>query len=116
MEKKYIASIDQGTTSTRFVIFDKQANIAGMEQIEHKQFYPKPGWVEHDPLEIKNNTFSVIKNALVKNNIKIQELSAIGITNQRETAVICIRKQGSPITMQLSGRTQERMKSAGNFL
>ena len=94
--KNYIGAIDQGTTSTRFVIFNKKSEIISMDQIEHKQIYPKPGWVEHDPLEIWNNTKIVIKNAIKKASIVPKDLKAIGVTNQRETIVCWNPKTGKP--------------------
>jgi glycerol kinase len=91
---KYIGSIDQGTTSTRFIVFDHSGNIIALDQMEHKQIFPKPGWVEHDPEEIFNNTLTVIRNALRKSNLSLKDLTAIGITNQRETSVFWDRKTG----------------------
>jgi len=96
MDKKYIGAIDQGTTSSRFVVFDKNGKMIGMSQMEHKQIYPKPGWVEHDPIEIRDKTFEVIKNTLKNNNIDVKLLAAIGITNQRETTVVWNPKNGKP--------------------
>ena len=84
---KYIGAIDQGTTSTRFILFSQQGEIIGFDQIEHKQNYPSPGWVEHDPMEIWRNTEAVISNTLDKTGIKSSEILAIGITNQRETII-----------------------------
>ncbi len=95
-EKKYVGAIDQGTTSTRFVIFNYKGEIVSMHQIEHKQIYPKPDWVEHDPMEIRDNTFEVIDAALTKTDIKPDELAAIGVTNQRETTVVWNRETGKP--------------------
>ena len=83
-----IGAVDQGTTSTRFVIFNHDCEIVSMHQLEHRQIYPKPGWVEHDPVEIRDKTFEVIKTALKKACIDSEELSGIGITNQRETTKI----------------------------
>jgi glycerol kinase len=94
---KYIGSIDQGTTSTRFIVFDHSGNIVALDQMEHKQIFPKPGWVEHDPVEIFKNTLSVIRNALRKSNLSLKDLTAIGITNQRETSVFWDRTTGDPI-------------------
>jgi glycerol kinase len=94
---KYIGSIDQGTTSTRFIVFDHSGNIIALDQMEHKQIFPKPGWVEHDPVEIFKNTLSVIRNALRKSNLSLKDLTAIGITNQRETSVFWDRTTGDPI-------------------
>ncbi|WP_029898866.1 glycerol kinase GlpK [Desulfohalovibrio reitneri] len=93
---EYIGAIDQGTTSTRFILFDKKGRIAGMDQKEHRQIFPKPGWVEHDPMEIWANTQEVIKGALTKSGISGKQLAGIGITNQRETSVVWNRKTGKP--------------------
>ncbi|XPV77528.1 MAG: glycerol kinase GlpK [Desulfovibrio sp.] len=93
---KYIGAVDSGTTSSRFIIFDEKGRIVGLDQKEHKQIYPQPGWVEHDPMEIWNNTCEVIKGALTKSGIKGSELAAIGITNQRETTVVWDRNTGKP--------------------
>jgi len=94
--KKYIGAIDQGTTSTGFFLFDHQSNLIASHRIEHKQIFPKPGWVEHDPLEIWNNTQKVIKTTLQKAEIIEEQIAAIGITNQRETTVIWNKKTGVP--------------------
>ena len=96
MQKKYVGAIDQGTTSTRFILFDHDSKIIASHQLEHKQFYPKPGWVEHDPLEIWENTQKVISTTLVKSNINANEMAALGITNQRETSVLWNPKTGIP--------------------
>jgi len=93
---KYVAAIDQGTTSTRFMIFDKQGKIVDCAQKEHQQIYPQPGWVEHDPLEIWSCTQTVIKDALNKSNITVAEITAVGITNQRETIVVWDKLTGKP--------------------
>ena len=94
---KYVAAIDQGTTSTRFVIFDHEGKIISVDQKEHQQIYPKPGWVEHDPLEIWTRTQEVIVGALKNGNINPKDISAIGVTNQRETTVVWDKKTGEPI-------------------
>lgn len=94
---KYIGALDQGTTSTRFIIFDHGGNIVAVDQREHRQIYPKPGWVEHDPLEIWERTQQVIQGALAKGNIAPSEVAAVGITNQRETAVVWDKTTGKPI-------------------
>jgi glycerol kinase len=93
---KYAAAIDQGTTSTRCMIFDHAGQVVSSDQKEHEQIYPKPGWVEHDPQEIWTRTQEVISGALRKGNIEINELTAIGITNQRETTVVWNRHTGRP--------------------
>jgi len=94
---KYVAAIDQGTTSTRFIIFDHGGNVVAVDQKEHEQIYPKPGWVEHDPLEIWARTQDVIQGALAKGNISPKDVAAIGTTNQRETTVIWDKTTGQPI-------------------
>ncbi len=96
-QAKYIAAIDQGTTSTRFIVFDRAGRVVAHAQKEHVQIYPKPGWVEHDPEEIWQRTQQVIYEAMVKSELHASELAAIGITNQRETAVLWDRKTGHPI-------------------
>ncbi|MEW6266679.1 MAG: glycerol kinase GlpK [Thermodesulfobacteriota bacterium] len=94
--KKYVGAVDQGTTSTRFVIFDRQGRIAAWHQIEHRQIYPRPGWVEHDPLEIRDKTYEAIAGAMQKGGIRPGELAAIGVTNQRETTVVWDPATGRP--------------------
>jgi len=97
---RYIAAIDQGTTSTRFIIFDHGGNVVSVAQKEHRQIFPKPGWVEHDPLEIWNNTLEVMQEALsgLKSaHLQSAEIAAIGITNQRETTVVWDKNTGEPV-------------------
>jgi glycerol kinase len=94
---KYIGALDLGTTSNRFVVFDRDGRIAGIDQMEHRQIFPRPGWVEHDPVEIWKNTQAVIRGALGKTGIRGSELAAVGITNQRETAVMWNAKTGEPL-------------------
>jgi glycerol kinase len=94
---KYILAIDQGTTSSRAIIFDKSGSIISMGQLEHEQIFPKPGWVEHDPQEIWTNTREVIGKALSTANLTRHDIAAVGITNQRETAVVWDRNTGKPI-------------------
>jgi glycerol kinase len=97
MEKKYILAFDQGTTSSRAILFDKNANIVAVAQKEFTQIFPKPGWVEHDPNEIWQSQIDVAREAVAKANIQPKEIAAIGITNQRETAIIWDRETGKPI-------------------
>jgi glycerol kinase len=94
---EYVGALDQGTTSTRFMIFNHSGGVVGIDQKEHEQIYPKPGWVEHDALEIWTRSQEVIKGALQKTGIKASELAAVGVTNQRETAVVWDRKTGKPV-------------------
>lgn len=93
---KYTAAIDQGTTSTRFMVFDAHGNVVAVDQREHRQIYPRPGWVEHDPLEIWQRTNEVIQGALNKFRIEPSDIAALGITNQRETALAWNRFTGQP--------------------
>lgn len=94
---RYVGAIDQGTTSSRFIVFDRKGEIVSIAQKEHRQIYPRPGWVEHDPLEIMRNTDEVIGAALARANLGAGDLAAIGITNQRETTVLWDRKTGRPL-------------------
>src|SRR5438876_1233389 len=82
---QYVGALDQGTTSTRFMIFDHSGQVVAFDQKEHEQIYPKPGWVEHDPAEIWSRSTEVIRGALAKAGISASDLAAVGITNQRET-------------------------------
>ena len=97
MIQKYVIAIDQGTTSSRCIIFDHSGSIVASDQKEHTQIYPKPGWVEHDALEIWNSVLYVIRGALNKAGISLSEIAACGITNQRETTVVWERATGRPI-------------------
>ena len=95
--KSYIGAIDQGTTSTRFMVFDKAARVVAVAQKEHEQIFPRPGWVEHDALEILRRTQQVIGEALAQRGLRPADLAAIGITNQRETTVVWERATGEPV-------------------
>ncbi len=94
--KRYVGSLDQGTTSTRFILFDHDGAIAASHQIEHKQIFPQPGWVEHDALEIWERCKTVIAAAMEQVGATADDISGIGITNQRETVVAWNRKTGIP--------------------
>ena len=93
----YAAAIDQGTTSTRFMIFDKGGRVKDVAQKEHEQIYPKPGWVEHDPNEVWQRTQEVVRDCLKSSGVAASDISAVGITNQRETAVVWDRTTGKPV-------------------
>ncbi|GIV98085.1 MAG: glycerol kinase [Herpetosiphonaceae bacterium] len=93
----YVAAIDQGTTSTRCMIFDHAGNVITFDQKEHEQIYPRPGWVEHNPDEIWQRTQEVVQGALSKGGIDPQDVAAVGITNQRETTVVWDRTSGRPV-------------------
>jgi glycerol kinase len=90
-------AIDQGTTSTRAIVFDRAGSVVSVGQLEHRQIFPKPGWVEHDPLEIWRNVREVIGTALARADITRHDIAAVGITNQRETAVVWDRATGRPV-------------------
>lgn len=96
-EKQYIMAIDQGTTSSRAIIFDKAGNNVGSSQKEFTQIFPESGWVEHNANEIWNSVQSVIAGALIESGVRPDNIKGIGITNQRETTVIWDRKTGKPI-------------------
>jgi glycerol kinase len=93
----YLGAIDQGTTSTRFIVFDRSGRITAVAQKEHEQIFPKPGWVEHDPDEIWRRTQECIAEAMEQKGLRPKDLAAIGITNQRETTVVWNRKTGTPV-------------------
>src|SRR5258708_13653995 len=88
----YLGAIDQGTTSTRFIIFDSTGRIVSVAQKEHEQIYPKPGWVEHDPEEIWRRIHEVMTEAMQQRGIRPKDVAAIGITNHRETTIVWNRK------------------------
>jgi glycerol kinase len=93
---QYVGALDQGTTSTRFMVFDAGGNEIARHQLEHEQIMTQPGWVEHDPLEIAERTNTVIAGALRHANLSARDLAAIGVTNQRETTVVWNPKTGRP--------------------
>lgn len=95
--KSFILSIDQGTTSSRAVIFDNDAKIVAMAQQEFKQVYPRPGWVEHTPQDIMGSVMAVVAEAMVRAELSADDIAAIGITNQRETTLVWDRKTGKPV-------------------
>jgi len=93
---KFIATLDQGTTSTRCMLFDRRGAVAVHAQKEHQQIYPHPGWVEHDGLEIWENAQEVIRAAVTQAGVSPGEIAAMGVTNQRETTIVWNRKTGKP--------------------
>lgn len=95
--KKYIVALDQGTTSSRTIVFDHDGNIVSVAQKEFKQIFPQPGWVEHNPREIWSSQASTIIEALVQNNISTEDVAAVGITNQRETTIVWDAETGEPV-------------------
>src|SRR6478672_2679386 len=94
---KYIGAIDQGTTSTRFIVFDAAGKVVACAQKEHGQIYPQPGWVEHDTEEVWARTQEVIAEAMAEARLKAGGIAAIGITNQRETTVLWNKQTGKPL-------------------
>src|SRR4029450_11354905 len=109
----YTGAIDQGTTSTRFMIFDHAGQVVAVDQKEHEQIYPKPGWVEHDPLEIIERTHEVVAGALGKAGISSSDLAAVGVTNQRGTTVVGEDTRTDQICNELSGEGgQDRFRAA----
>lgn len=116
----HIGAIDQGTTSTRFIVFDRSGRVKVVAQKEHEQIYPKPGWVEHNAEEIWQHTREVIAEGMAKGGLQPQDLSAIGITNQRETTIVWNRKTGGPVANALvwqdtrvAGYVSEMAKAGG---
>ena len=95
--KKYVLALDEGTTSARAILFDKEARIIAMAQHEFAQYYPHPGWVEQDPMEIYANQYAAMTECIAKSGIDAEEIAAVGITNQRETVVVWERATGKPI-------------------
>src|SRR5262252_4857806 len=93
----YVGALDQGTTSTRFMIFDHRGQVVSIDQKEHEQIFPQPGWVEHDANEIWTRCQEVIQGALSKANLSPSDLAAVGVTNQRETTVVWDRNTGEPV-------------------
>ena len=96
-ENKYVAAIDQGTTSTRCIIFDHDGAIVAVGQYEHEQIFPQKGWVEHDPIEIWDNTRRAVGAALADSDVAREDILAVGITNQRETTVVWDKNTGEPV-------------------
>ena len=94
---KYVAAIDQGTTSTRCMVFDHSGRVVSVDQKEHEQIFPQPGWVEHSPVEIWERTQEVVAGALKNGGVTTADLAAVGITNQRETTVVWDKKTGTPV-------------------
>ncbi len=97
MEEKFILALDQGTTSSRAIIFDKKGSVISVAQKEFTQYFPKPGWVEHDPIEIWSTQTGIATEAIAKQGLNATDIAAIGITNQRETVVVWDKKTGIPV-------------------
>src|ERR1700712_2354056 len=95
--EKYILSFDQGTTSSRAIVFNKAGNIVSIAQKEFKQIYPQPGWVEHNPVEIWSSQIAVAAEAILNAGLSAKDVAAIGITNQRETTILWDKRTGEPL-------------------
>jgi len=108
--KKYILALDQGTTSSRAILFDKKGKVKGKEQLEFTQHFPKPGWVEHDANELLQSQLTVAKDVLRNNNIKADEIECIGITNQRETTIIWDAETGKPLSKAIVWQDRRTVK------
>lgn len=109
MEKKYVLALDQGTTSSRTILFDHDSNIVAVAQREFTQIFPKPGWVEHNANEIWSTQVGTISEVIAKANIDASEIAAIGITNQRETTVVWDKKTGKPIYNAIVWQSRQTM-------
>ena len=94
---KYILSLDQGTTSSRAILFNENGEMLSTAQKEFKQYYPNPGWVEHDPMEIWDTQLEVARQAIEKLGVSAEDIAAIGITNQRETTILWDKRNGKPV-------------------
>lgn len=111
--KKYMIALDQGTTSSRCILFDREGTVCSMAQKEFRQIYPKPGWVEHDPMDIWSSQFSVMTEAMSKMGVSGEDIAGIGITNQRETTIVWNKKTGEPVYHAIvwqCRRTADRIK------
>ena len=97
MSASYILALDQGTTSSRAILFDREQNIVQIAQKEFTQLYPRPGWVEHDPMEIYSSQYGVMMEAIAQSGIPVSQIAAIGITNQRETTILWDKATGRPV-------------------
>ena len=95
--RQYLIALDQGTTSSRAIVFDKKQNILGVAQKEFTQYYPRPGWVEHNATEIYSSIVSVMAEVLAKCSLTAEDVAGIGITNQRETTIVWDRDTGTPV-------------------
>ena len=105
--EKYVMALDAGTTSNRCILFNEKGEICSMAQKEFTQYFPKPGWVEHDPREIWSTQLSVARQAMNQINASAADIAAIGITNQRETAIVWDKNTGNRCIMRLSGSAEE---------
>ena len=113
--KKYILALDEGTTSARAILFDKNSSIVAMAQHEFPQIYPKAGWVEQDPMEIYACQYASLTECVAKSGVSPEEIAAVGITNQRETVIVWIKTRESRSTMLSSGSADVRRTYAASL-
>ena len=111
----YLGALDQGTTSTRFIVFDRSGRVVSAAQKEHQQIYPRPGWVEHDPHEIWRRTSEVIDEALAQKGLRASDLAGVGIANQRETTIVWNRRTGEPVTNAIVWQDVRVADDVANF-
>ena len=113
--RPYLGALDQGTTSTRFIIFDQSGRVVSAAQREHQQILPRPGWVEHDPREIWRRTTEVVAEALAQKGLTAADLAGVGIANQRETTIVWNRNSGEPLTNAIVWQDVRVAEDAANF-
>jgi glycerol kinase len=109
----YVLAIDQGTTSTRAIVFDHRMKVAGVGQKEFPQLYPQSGWVEHDPEDIWQSVLSTVRKAIKAAGIEAKDIASVGITNQRETVVVWERESGKPIQNAIVWQDRRTAETAG---
>ena len=110
MSTKYVLALDQGTTSSRAILFDNEQNIIAVQQREFEQIYPQQGWVEHNPMEIWSTQYGVMNEVVAQSGVDAHDIAAIGITNQRETTILWERPPAAPSTMPSSGSAAARLR------
>ena len=110
MSTKYVLALDQGTTSSRAILFDNEQNIIAVQQREFEQIYPQQGWVEHNPMEIWSTQYGVMNEVVAQSGVDAHDIAAIGITNQRETTILWEKATGPPSTMPSSGSAAARLR------
>ena len=110
MSTKYVLALDQGTTSSRAILFDNEQNIIAVQQREFEQIYPQQGWVEHNPMEIWSTQYGVMNEVVAQSGVDVHDIAAIGITNQRETTILWEKATGAPSTMPSSGSAAARLR------
>ena len=108
MSTKYVLALDQGTTSSRAILFDNEQNIIAVQQREFEQIYPQQGWVEHNPMEIWSTQYGVMNEVVAQSGVDAHDIAAIGITNQRETTILWKRPPAAPSIMPSSGSAAAR--------